>query len=422
MKYIFTFIVTLFYSTLSYSETPFSANDLSILFPLKDSSSMKYDISISSSSWGVVSSDAFTQVINTAELQNVFLNSKLKDPKIWKLVALRYTPCNHLAGEILDCSEQIRFVYQPMSALIDNYGLDDYAIHVIYEFGRSKEAEITTRLNSFRELKNSFSSNLNKPLQVHPILSSISGDAYVNSLKVKVIDRHINNLNPTKITFMGLKKTKLQNGKFEANHDEWVFFSGDIDNKGSWFITLLPTSAIHKSQILTADPESEEGIFSSIKRPISKFSLFGKNNIMENAVDILNPLKSNDHNVDCASCHIADRYVFPPLIENGNNLLDQITWMVKDQNRLTEVLIDNSIHVGRRGSEFPIPRVFGYMDIRAAISQRVVMDTALATKQANQLYSLKEDLLCSSNSNDNVMLCLYIDNTDLTTCLEKYCY
>lgn len=109
-------------------------------------------------------------------------------------------------------------------------------------------------------------------------------------------------------------------------------------------------------------------------------------------------------------------------MEDDGTLMKQLTWMTKDQPRLSEVLIDNSIHVGRVGSEFPIPRIFGYLDTRAAVSQRAVMDTSFAVSTLNDLYFLKPQKQCTNaRADEKVMLCLFITNESLETCMESYC-
>lgn len=286
MKFTLFFLVSCFLFNPAVAENPFSANDLSILFPMTDATKMKHAVTLNTKEWPVVSSEILKQVLAGAEEQGVFLNSKLRDGTNWTLVALRYTPCNNLAGVNLNCIEQIRFVYQPLNALESLPGINDYAMHVIYEYGSASKAEVSPRTESFRKIKNRFSSSLDKPLQVHPILNSEEGAVYLNAIKSEVIDNHIKNRNPSKITFMGLHTFKTDDGIVTEDPDKWVFFSGDIDAKGVWELTLLPTSAKHKSQILTADIDTGD-ILSSIKIPKADFSLFGKNDTTTNAIAIL---------------------------------------------------------------------------------------------------------------------------------------
>ncbi len=109
MKFAFFFLTSCLLINPAIAENPFSANDLSILFPMADETKMKHAVSLNTEEWPVVSSETFKQVLAGAEEQGVFLNAKLRDGNNWALVALRYTPCNNLAGVTLNCIEQIRF-------------------------------------------------------------------------------------------------------------------------------------------------------------------------------------------------------------------------------------------------------------------------------------------------------------------------
>ncbi|MFN3455917.1 MAG: hypothetical protein ACK41T_13260 [Pseudobdellovibrio sp.] len=94
-----------------------------------------------------------------------------------------------------------------------------------------------------------------------------------------------------------------------------------------------------------------------------------------------------------------------------------------DKKRLTEFLIDNKFQTGKRASEVVVPRALGYTDNSPLISQRVVMDTALATETANNLLNLQAPSHCMKiEQRKAVFECLLESaSSTLKNCRDKYC-
>lgn len=428
-KLTFIIAATLLLTGLAHAkEAPFSANDLAILFPVDPQTQTPLQIvTLKTADWKLLSEANFKAILQTAEKNQIFLNEKLKKPENWHLVGLRYAPCTIFVGKQLPCTEQIRFVLQPLRALRPS-GFDDYSMHIVFNYKDLPAAVNSPRLESFRLLKNQFgAAQLNKTLKPNTLLASDQGKKYFQALQSEVIAKHINNRSASLVTFMGLAHFKEIN---EEDPHDWRFFAGRLDKNNQWVVENLPTG--HMQTVQSAKIEEEGGFVFNIK-PIK-----GQENLMSNvsteeslraALNILKMNKTNDHNVDCASCHFADAFVFPVMLDETpaekNKFIQRLKDLFKNNSRMTEVVINNDIHVGRHASEFPIPRVFGYLDGSPLISQRAVLDNATSVEQANKVLGLTVTPVCSTDAQRTKFLdCLYFGKMEenVSSCLKKACY
>lgn len=418
-------------------EAPFSINDLAILFPMDVAKNLpKPAISISSDRWKILSQNNFKVVLKAAESKDVFLNEKLRDPKNWYLVGMRYSPCTIFYGRTNPCTEQLRYVFQPIDSVRIEEGVkgfDDYAIHVVFNFNNSLNPVRTPILDGFRKIKNQFGAPLvNKTLKPHAVLAGKQSEKYSDALEETIIKPFINNRSASVVTFMGL-------GKLDINRDDphaWIFFAGQVDQQGLWQLSNLPSSHAQNFELFKILEEEESlpvnsaGFHTNIQAiPGQNQLVLGSQHDANVVLNILDMRKTNDHNVDCASCHVADREFFIRGLYGNSSEKEKFKKdlfnMFKSRKRLTEIVLNRDIQVGLKGSEFPIPRIFGYLDQTPIISQRMVQDMAISVEQANQLTGLKEVPQCPLDSQRLAFIeCLYLSDSggSVSQCLQKACF
>lgn len=436
MKRVSLLLKTIFVAVLTHSiaearEVPFSVNDMAVLMPLDATSGApKFKVLVADPTWNVLSKENFSKIIASAERTGIFVNDKIRNPNNWYLVGVRYSPCTIFAGSSPRCVEQMRFVFQPFKAL-RSAGFDDYALHVAFNFASGATPQLTTLLDSFRTLKNQFNGKLaNKTLKPHPLLSSSEGSAYFRALENQIIVKHVSKRFASGATFMGLGIDPET--KEDAPHD-WRFFSGQIDTQGHWNLTNLPNGSPSTFQQLTIttpeDGESGSGFVTNTPPIKGQAQVLSGDaaKFAESSLTIFDMRKTNDHNVDCASCHFADSNIFSPSLDKDSKLAftRSLTSIFSGRKRMTELVINKDLQAGMKPSEFPVPRLFGYLDQNALVGERLVLDMATSVEQANQLFGLKETPQCPTESQRKKFVdCLYFGTYSATVsqCLKDACY
>ena len=428
-KVLLTLSIALAAGAAQASELPFSANDLAMLLPLNEAGEPLFKVRAGDPNLKILSEQNFNEVIAEAGRRHVFLNDKVRDPKNWYLVGVRYNPCEIFAGDVKPCKEQIRFVFQSHNNVRESGGFDDYAIHVVYVYNEGKSPELSPRLESFRALKNAFGKQTaGRTLQVHPVLKSAAGAQYFKMLSEEVIAKHVSNRHATLLTFMGIGMGDSNSG--ERDDDDWRFMKGDVDASGSWKATSLPTG--HKESMQRMSLSEEEMDLITNLKPISgQPFLFGNGSrsVDKEVSLIIEARKTNDHNVDCASCHIADRMGYPPGREyepaEKAKLVRMTMGLLKSRARVSEVLVNDELQTGRQGYEVPLPRIFGYLDAKAAIALRMSVDNSTATEAANKLLKLEEKPQCASDAQRKAVIeCVFFgygQDGNADKCIKKIC-
>lgn len=414
-----SYLFFLFFAILSASntqaETPFSTNDLTILIPLSKTGLPTFKVNAGERKLPLFTAKHFQQVLDGAKAEGTEFIPEMLVTHNWFLTGIRYTPCAFFVGKEKPCEEQIRLVYQYFDHnSIPVSGWSDYVIHVVYILQKSVNAQLTPVLKSFKELKNTFSSStLNKPLGVHPILRSSRGSEYWEKLSGNVLHPLISK-SPSLITFMGF-------GTGGPGSDHWIFLKGDIKN-GEWTINKLPVGSPHTSEQIVLDEDAFE-LRSNIVLPKKYINFFSYNAAPKDsftaALTILDQSKINDHNVSCANCHMADRVAYAYFSEDPKNQFMKIAQSMKNSDRVTERLIENKYHEGRKPFEISSFRMFGYRDREPIISQRTVNDAAMASYQANSVISASEKSQCPKMEDRfRLVSCLYSTNRSLRDCLN----
>lgn len=394
------------------SEVPFSTNDLSILFPLNNLGKPVPTVKPANPQWKIISRDNFDAVLSGAKNSDIKLTDKLKDPESWYLVGFRYSPCSFFVQAVLPCKEQLRFIFQSFRAE-NGSGLEDYALHVVYNLRQSRNVELTNVLKSFRAMKNKYwSYTLDKPLSVNPILSSSRAKEYIEDLKQLIIQPFINKRKPSIITMMGF-------GSGGSGADNWTFFTGTINSEGVWQQSVLNMGAPLLKEDITLDEHALE-LNTSVKLEDNRFNLFYK---MENrflaATKILDPKQANDNNTNCASCHQADRSVFIGAVgsdvEGKKPVSKYLQAFLSRRMRVSELLIEPKIHEARMGLEISSFRMFGYRDDKPVLSQRTVNDAAAATEYANSIFGIFPRPQCANDGARARLVKCFLQGTNAKT-------
>jgi hypothetical protein len=403
-----------------------SANDLSFLLPLNsfDQNKPKQKVTIADTSFDILTQSNFQSILQAAQNNKVFLNNQISNPNNWYLVSFRYSPCIHFSGTANPCKEQIRFIFQPHEGEGSTRYLD-YAIHVTYELSSGIEpvrSEMMEAMLALRAL--SGSKTANRPLQVHPVLNDENlSKNYFDFLKLAIFGRFIKGKSPFATTFMGLGRD--QQG--QMNRGEWNFLFGKMNSSGQWVHSELPTGGGHG--VVTMGFNQGNLSTNLANDPSVKFNLFSSGITPSlTSLNIFNAVATNEHNVDCASCHVSDNRSFlknsnvnASEINNfSNNFFDQ----VKNANRMSEVMVDNRFRGARAVPNEVVTRIFGYMNSAPIISQRVVNDNALAVESVNAVLGALEPVQCSDEvSRKKVVDCLLLgqDQMTVSACIAINC-
>ncbi len=406
-----------------------SANDLAFLMPLEsDRNIPRQVVAVADPDYGILSEGNFREIIATSRRQAVFVDNNIANSNNWLLVSFRYSPCIHFVGEEQACKEQIRFVFQPIERGNEGLSFRDYAMHVVYEYKGTSQPENSDVLASFRAL-NLLSGGLNEdqPLQPHPVLKNPNfNSTYFEFIKNSIIAKYVKTQKPKVVTFMGLGVDQSGN----LNRGLWHFFAGQVNSGGLWQLHNLPTGGTERVVDLGFFNNGSLSTNLSQSREV-QFNLFEGNNVNNPTLhtNIFNPISTNDHNTDCASCHVTDNQIFrrnavlqtSQNSQFSNSFFDQIDRI----GRISEVLVDNRYRGGHSVPDEIVTRIFGYMNAEPVISQRMVNSNAFAVKSANNLAGLTipRRQCHTQQERQQVSQCLLSGNIreTLRGCIERFC-
>jgi hypothetical protein len=435
-------------------EQPLSANDVAFLFPL-DANDRPVPLVTLQDEPAIPGEGNFQRIVDQTGAQGTFFGDQqsiLRDADEWALVSFRYSPCVNFEGTEGPCKEQIRFVYQPMAG--DGTGLLDFSLHVTYEYNASDAPQASEITQAFVDLRDEDAQGATDgiSLRVHPVLSDEANrEAYFNAIFEKIWRPFVLDRNPKAITFMGLGIDA--NDPNAVNLGEWRFFFGAIDDTGAWNLETLPDGSGQNVEVLGIDGN---GLLTSNITSGVEFNILEGQQVEEaTAAAILLPQVSNEHNVNCASCHIVDNQILrnrPARIDNtnfvnggGNLTFDQfnrnLLQNLDNVEGLENYLIDNSL----RGGLFtladgipqdgPVPpedevvtRMFGYMHKQPVVSQRMAFDNGMAVNAVNSIMGADRLSANGASCSDTaaqleVFSCLFEGGfgTSLDQCLQQSC-
>lgn len=431
---------------------PVSANDVAFLFPL-DANDRPTPLVTLASAPEIPGNGNFQRVVDAARADGVFFQGVLEDPDEWAMVSFRYSPCINFAGTQGPCKEQIRFVYQPMDPA--GAGFLDFSLHVTYEYNASDSAQASDIMNAFVDVRDSAGGATDGlSLGVHPVLGNgADGLAYFNEIRTKIWTPFVFDRNPKATTFMGLGVDA--NDNTQVNLGEWIFLFGLINANGEWEQQTLPDGSGQDFEVLgiSQDPATAGTLISSVNSGV-EFNILEGGAVSEvTAANILTPQISNEHNVNCASCHVVDNQVLredvannPARLDTRNFDFDQFANQLlnnigEQQDGFTNNLISNDLRGGtftladgipQDGPVAPeqevVTRMFGYMHRQPVVSQRMAFDNGMAVNAINQVLGAEQLSASNVTCNEftaqvNVLSCLLESgfSTSLDQCVQQSC-
>lgn len=434
-------------------DAPVSPNDMAFLFPLSSQGRPQPFVSLSSQR-DIPGQGNFERIMNRARAEGVFSAPAIDDPNNWAMVSFRYTPCEFFVGQENPCKEQVRFVYQPMNLTPGEEGTFlDFSLHVTYEFNATESATPSELMAAVYKLREAAGGKTDgQPLSVHPVLvDRIDRANYFNEILNNIWRPFIFDRDPKAITFMGLGRQPDGN----VNLADWRFMFGTIDGFGRWNQQLLPDGSGRDIEILTIDPNSQF-LVSNIDDN-TEFNILTGGRVNESAAaGALLPQVSNEHNVNCASCHTVDNQVLrsSEMSVAANTRLDMFTFdrdqfvtelvnLIGEDDDVNANLISNQFKGGMFSTAAGTPqvgptppevevvtRMFGYMHGEPVISQRMAFDNGMAVNTMNRAIRMNEVAISSNERSCSgfrksfaVMSCLFDGdvNTSLDQCVATSC-
>jgi hypothetical protein len=441
--------------------SPVYPNDTAFLFPVSENRPQPF-VSLASEP-EIPGQGNFQRIIDAAVREGVFFGGTLADPNNWAMVGWRYTPCEFFVGEENPCREHVRFIYQPMDVSGNNEGMLDFSLHVVYEYQANEVAtpsELMAAMYQLREAADGKTDGL--PLGVHPVLQDrIDRAVYFNRMRRNIWEPFVFDRPPTLITFMGLAATGDPQNPVDLG--DWRFIFGTTEAFGRWTQQQLPDGSgrfmerLFVDQTGTSETNPNFGdLFSNINEP-TQFNILTGGRVNEStAAAVLLPHVTNDHNVNCAGCHVVDSQIIRNTnsrlsgVRNGNFSMDQfsaeISGILEDFDggaNFNNYLVSNEFKGGlfteAAGSpsfgglapeERVVTRMFGYKNTEPVISQRMAFDNGMAVNEFNKAIRMADratELTTNSCSGFEpalrVMVCLFGGdlNTSLDQCIAQSC-
>ncbi len=438
--------------------SPVYPNDLAFLFPLNADGRPQPFVSLASQQ-DIPGEGNFQEIVDTAQREGVFFSDVLEDPNNWAMVGFRYTPCEFFAGQDKPCKEHVRFIYQPMNVNVPGAGFLDFSMHVTYEFKESDAATPSSLMAAIYKLREAADGKTDGlPLQVHPVLlDRVDRAVYFNQIFNTVWKPFIFDRDPTAITFMGLGR----NGN-DVNQGEWRFLFGRVGSFGRWVHEELPDGSGEMVEVLSVDQQQGSptagNLFSNIDDN-TEFNILTGGPVRESAAaGALVPQVSNEHNVNCASCHTADSQVIRDALARSftdssqsrlntvNFSMDQfaqdIINFMGDESGFVSNLTSNEFRGGMfRTPDVPavdpafppqeevVTRMFGYMHAQPTISQRMSFDNGMAVNAMNKAIRMDQRFeeagrTCSDFRQAFAAMTCLLDgdfNTSLDQCIAQSC-
>lgn len=242
-------------------------NDVSFLFPVpktKEDADQLISLADMDSDGPIMPPAVFKALIEMAKTMGVngrtiqFPDPSFEDPHIWKVAGIRVNPTalgtNPKALAMAEIPG-IRLIVQPVTVNGDVVTVNDFAMHVVFNFIQKgtppklfapNRAEFGPIIEDLRSLKeNTGVQTTGLPLQVHPGFSpdpkSLT-DKLREFIKKHLASSQLDGQQQAAISFMGIP------GHFEP----WIFFKVKVD-VATATLTSIPVSGVFDS----ATPESE---------------------------------------------------------------------------------------------------------------------------------------------------------------------
>lgn len=351
------------------------ANDVSVLYPLPESGGLDQLLAPSASG-------AHGELLPFAIFEHApeltLYADKAGHYAALRVVSVRVDPCfpSLVGAPSPGCRFQVRLVMQPIYDEAGSVRAEDAAVHVFYDLPAGDFIALLADLLELR--KNAKPVPLHAPLSVHPALleEGLSG-SYATGLRAALLAR-IGGKRLTRLTFMQL------GGKRNA----WTFGGFDFVGGSATPIAILASSVT--AQTFTNNPLTDPLSFSGSVAPAlagapedisalydsAAASAWSEDELWplyEAILRIENPERHSPESVDCVSCHTA---------QPARLWLDRNTALA---DRPTDLRFSSEfdLSVDAIDDTTSVLRAFGWMDGRAAISARVVHESAAVASYLN---------------------------------------
>lgn len=266
-------------------------NDVSILYPLANAT---LGPDSAGNGGALLPADIYARGVGTVGPGG----TPIVDRSKLRLVALRFDPCFASLtpiAETTDCQNQVRLVFQPLSAV----GAEDSAVHAFYSLSREELIATVREVIAIRG-----DAQLGQ-LAVHPLLKQASLATAMNA----IVLRHAGAANLTRFT------TFSSSGLGTA----WNFRGFDVAN-GQPTPMVIPTLPPNTTTVAffrgfvknaldgnfeppTSSPDNEQ-LFAS-NADAKRASVAQRQAAFQALEDIEDPTKNSPNTIDCASCHAA---------------------------------------------------------------------------------------------------------------------
>lgn len=354
-------------SLSGYASQTWDINDVSYLYPLPTSMNDSAFIKASDSipyTWfskDLADSAGYPYSVDSTRLSStnlsVFTNLAKESFDRTRLLALRIDPC--FQDLFTDpCRIQVRAVWQPMDK---NMNSVDATIHTFYDLSSEEFMELT---KSLKEIKAKYKiSTTGLPLQVHPGFKQKGftqdfSDLIKNFLK----QDHI-----TRIAFMKLNAVGLQ----------WRFQGFNVHN-GKLSSMEIPvrtgftqTFSVHRGTLTYGSVMFTDEERARLTNGEHLYKVF-----LDYSARIENPKLNIPGTTDCLSCHASDGLKGTAAQGLGVQVPmagSEITFMGKY----------NLLNTTGSREDFRHFRGFGYVDKKASISDRVIIESAMVAESMN---------------------------------------
>ncbi|MGZ3692317.1 MAG: hypothetical protein ACXVAX_12490 [Pseudobdellovibrio sp.] len=358
----------------------FGLNDVSVLFPMPASTDI--DLLWSGDRMGSQGAilpayvmDKVPQLLKIADNSQVY-------PFI-KVVGVRIDPC-FMEGlsSVLRCQQQIRMVWQPVSADDDNLTTYDASLHSFYQLSSEQFQQLVTQL---KQLNSQFPHDETLALGVHPVIKAqgIKGDYF--KAFTDIILSYVGEKNLSRVTFMALGQ--------EGN--TWTFGGFDILN-GNW--TAINIARLQKTTIqvfknairplpikfkgtLTPEPTGQD-LITYLIGDSDQVDLTHEQDIrsaVRAAFKIENPQLNNPGTVDCVSCHVAQEAKLWAI-----NKFSTLDFLTENENVIYQSRFSLN-NVSPLQDKTNVTRAFGYFLSDAVTSQRTINESAVVANYVNQI-------------------------------------
>lgn len=371
------------------SQASWDLNDVSYLMPLPSSVEAQGLLRLDSPGrGGVLLSPKIAQQIPVLAIDR----SREEIEASLRVLAVRIDPCFPLPTP-QSCQRQIRLVWQPVE--VNNRQQIQSVDAALHSFHVLKDWEFAGLLQDLASWKKKFSVETGyKPLQIHPAWSAEGESSQALVEFNQIIMKYAGMENFTRVTAMVLR----------GNADMWAF-AGFEPRDGRLQMLKVPRLGDRLSQAfinlaVPADHFAGGGISPIAKGPdtfnnlVAESIRLGEGEDKEDlilkevraAFRVESPKNFNPENMDCVSCHVAQPAIHWVLNKRPELQAEKV-WSSEIYQNMKYDLSNTSPEVWNTQQI----RGFGYFGRNAAISQRVINESAEVADAINRILASRQE-------------------------------